>query len=81
MARPVDLSADEQKWAQDELVGSRPQRLLHNYLVHRIEQCRTQMETATPDEVVALQVAIREARSLLGYLHSFDPESVRKTYG
>ena len=76
----VDLSAEEQNWARRELPGSRPQSLLHNFLMRRIEEFRSRLETATGDEVLQAQIAIREARTLLGELHSNDPESVRKLY-
>jgi hypothetical protein len=74
------LSPDETTWAISEFIGSRPQKLLHNRLVQRIEELRTRLETATPPDVIVLQAGIREARVLLGMLHEHDPESVKKIY-
>jgi CelD/BcsL family acetyltransferase involved in cellulose biosynthesis len=75
------MSADEQTWARNEFSGSRPQKLLHNFLVARIEEFRSRLETAKPEDVLAIQVGIREARTLLGELHAHDSEAVKRIYG
>lgn len=75
------LTPQEEAWARTELAGSRPQRLLHNFLVARIEEMRNRLETSDAQEVVRCQIAIREARTLLGELHAHDPESVKILYG
>lgn len=80
MARLIDLSPDERSWARGELPGSRPQRLLHNFLVQRIEEYRNRLETTPADEIVALQASIRECRTLLGELHAYDPEDIKRMY-
>jgi len=79
--RLVEVSPEEQQWARNEFPGSRPQRVLHNFLVLRIEESRNRLETAAPSEVPAIQAALREARTLLGEIHAHDPESVTKLYG
>lgn len=55
--------------------------MLHNFLVRRIEEFRSRLETAPADEVLALQVGIRESRTLLGEIHAHDKEPVKNIYG
>lgn len=81
MTSLVHLSAEEQTWAKNEFSGSRPQKLLHNFLATRIEEFRSRLETARPEDVLAIQVGIREARTLLAELHSHDSEAVKRIYG
>lgn len=80
VARVVEMSSQELAYARQELPGSRPQAMLHNYLVQRIEEVRSQLETAAPENVPGMQVAIREARALLGVLHEHDNEAVKRIY-
>jgi hypothetical protein len=80
MSRLVDLSSEEQHWARKEVPGSRYQRYLHNYLVSRIEELRSRLETAAPEDLVRLQSAICENRTFLGELHAHDPEAIKSLY-
>jgi len=76
----VSLSTEERNWARQELPGSRSQRVLHNFLIQRIEEYRNRLETAPTGDIVALQAAIRECRAFLGELHAHDPEQIKRMY-
>lgn len=80
MPRLVDQSPEELKWAHAELAGTRVQVMLHNFLLRRVEEYRSRLETAPPDEVMGLQTAIRETRTLLGEIHAHDTDAVKRIY-
>lgn len=78
--RVVEMSGEDMAHARQELPGSRAQAMLHNFLVERVEELRSALETAGVDKVPEMQVAIREARTLLGVLHEHDNVAVKRIY-
>jgi hypothetical protein len=56
------------------------QRLLHDELCRAIELDHTQLETASLDEVVALQASVKVRRALLAFIHQHDTQEITKGY-
>lgn len=77
----VELGPRESEEAWRGFPGSELQKLLHNWTVSRVEELRNQLENCPVDRVGGIQAAIKEVRSLNGFLHKRDPRSVEEIYG
>lgn len=77
----VDVSREEISFARNEFVGSRAQRVLHNFLVDKINEHRKKLETAQLDQIVEIQSAIKSFRTMLAQIHADDGVSQHHIYG
>ncbi len=76
----VEISSEETSRAWNHLKGSDVQKILHNYLVTRIDEMRLALETSEMENVTRLQAGILAHRNLLNVVHSYDTPNLKEQY-
>lgn len=70
---PIPISPSESGRAWDVFHASPMKAVLHNEILKRVATLRDQLESASVEEFIDLQHAIKAHRFLLGLIHRNDP--------
>lgn len=76
----MDLTPQQEAKAWRDFSNHDSLAVLHNQCLARIEELRTNLEAAPPEELKAIQGQVRETRRWLEILHSKQSKELKKNY-